>query len=171
VTRVAARWDDGKTTSCRSDLLGRVLHQQAPDACSLCIRIDRDHPDLTRFLGACDLDRHESQHAVPGTGTFARRVASEGEMARAALRESSETHRTALRRFATAASIAILLLAIYEAWPRPASCPQPANPKPGVGWACDPTGPTYHPALWLVIAAMSVVALVAVRRLLSEEAS
>lgn len=61
-------------------------------------------------------------------------------MARPALRDSSEARRTALRRVATAGSLAVLLLAIYEAWPRRASCPQPANPKAGVGYACDRLG-------------------------------
>jgi hypothetical protein len=80
-----------------------------------------------------------------------------------------EEHRTLLRRIGTAASVALLLYALYGALPKSASCPQPSHPKPGVGYACDPTGPTYHhPVLWLLLAAVSVITLIAVRRLLGD---
>jgi hypothetical protein len=92
-------------------------------------------------------------------------------MARAAFSEMGHEQRTWLRRVLTCVSVAVLLGALYEALPGNPSCPQPAHPKPGVGYACDPTGPTYHhPALWLLLAACSVVALIAVRRLLADEA-
>jgi hypothetical protein len=93
-------------------------------------------------------------------------------MIRTAFREMGEGQRTWLRRLSTTASVAVLLYALYEALPRNPSCPQPAHPKPGVGYACDPTGPTYHhPALSLLLAACSVIALIAVRRLLADEAA
>ena len=92
-------------------------------------------------------------------------------VARSLFSEIGETQRTWLRRLLTCASVALLLSALYEVLPRRPSCPQPANPKPGVGYACDPTGPTYHhPVLWLMLAACSVIALVAVRRLLADDA-
>ena len=94
-------------------------------------------------------------------------------MIRAAFREMGEGQRTWLRRVLTCGSVAVLLYALYEALPRNPSCPQPAHPKPGVvGYACDPSGPTYHHlALWLLLAACSVIALIAVRRLLADEAA
>jgi hypothetical protein len=93
-------------------------------------------------------------------------------MTGAGFRELGEAHRTWLRRFATTASVAILLSGLYEALPRNPSCPQLPHPKPGVGYACDPSGPTYHhPAFWLSLAACAVVALILTRRFLADEAS
>ena len=80
-----------------------------------------------------------------------------------------DVRRRWLRRFGTAASVALLLYALYHTLPSNQSCPQPQHPKPGAGYACDPSGPSFHhPALWLVVAAASLLALVAVRRLLSD---
>jgi hypothetical protein len=88
----------------------------------------------------------------------------------AAVREMSDGQRRWLRRISTLASVAVLLLALYEALPKPASCPQPAHPKPGVGYACDPSGPSYHhPLLWLMVAASGVAVLIASRRLLADD--
>jgi hypothetical protein len=79
-------------------------------------------------------------------------------------------HRPWLRRIATTASVAIVLYALYRALPQKASCPPPAHPRPGAGYACDPSGPTYHhPLLWLTLAAISVLGLAAARRFLREQ--
>jgi hypothetical protein len=92
-------------------------------------------------------------------------------MTRAALREMGDAQRAWLRRIATTASVALALFALFRALPRQASCPQPAHPKPGAGYACDPTGPTYHhPLLWLLVAAAALGVLVAVRRYLRDDA-
>lgn len=83
----------------------------------------------------------------------------------------SDEQRTWLRRVATIGSVAVLLYALYHALPTSPSC-QPPDPKPGVGYACDSNGPVYHHlALWLLLAACSVIALIAARRRLSDEAS
>jgi len=92
-------------------------------------------------------------------------------MTRAVLRDMADAQRAWLRRIATTASVGLLLYALYQALPRQASCPQPAHPKPGVGYACDPTGPAYHhPLLWLLVAAAALGVLVAVRSCLADDA-
>jgi hypothetical protein len=93
-------------------------------------------------------------------------------MTRTAPRAMDDGQRTWLRRLASVASVVVLVFALYQALPKQASCPQPEHPKPGVGYACDPSGQSYHhPAVWLSVAALSVATLIAVRRLLSDEAS